>query len=96
LKYFSYLLIGLIIAIQWPLWFGKGGWLKVWDMSRQVEAAKASNGQLALRNGGLDAEVRDLKQGLEAVEERARADLGMIKPNEVFVQLVEKPSAQRK
>jgi cell division protein FtsB len=95
LKTFSYILLGLIVAIQWPLWFGKGGWLKVWDMNRQVEAARASNAQLAQRNGGLDAEVRDLKQGLEAVEERARVDLGMIKPNEVFVQLVEKAPARK-
>jgi cell division protein FtsB len=95
LKTFSYILLGLIVAIQWPLWFGKGGWLKVWDMNRQVEAARSSNAQLAQRNGGLDAEVRDLKQGLEAVEERARVDLGMIKPNEVFVQLVEKAPARK-
>lgn len=96
MKYLSYVLLGLLVAIQWPLWFGKGGWLKVWDMNRQVNVAKAANQQLVLRNAGLDAEVRDLKQGLDAVEERARTDLGMIKPNEVFIQIVEKPAQGRK
>jgi len=96
MKYLSYVLLGLLVAIQWPLWFGKGGWLRVWDMNRQVDVAKAANQQLVLRNAGLDAEVRDLKQGLDAVEERARTDMGMIKPNEVFIQVVEKPSLPRK
>ena len=90
MKYLAYILTGLIIAIQWPLWFGKGGWTKVWDLGRQLETAKESNLQLAQRNAGLDAEVRDLKQGLGAVEERARNDLGMIKPDELFVQIVVK------
>jgi len=96
MKYLSYVLLGLLVAIQWPLWFGKGGWLRVWDMNRQVEVAKAANQELVLRNAALDAEVRDLKQGLDAVEERARTDMGMIKPNEVFIQIVEKPGLIRK
>lgn len=94
MKYLSYVLLGLLVAIQWPLWFGKGGWLRVWDMNRQVNVAKASNQELVLRNAALDAEVRDLKQGLDAVEERARTDMGMIKPNEVFIQIVEKKPAE--
>lgn len=95
MKPLAYVLIGLILAIQWPLWFGKGGWTRVWDLGRQVEAAKESNLQLAQRNAGLDAEVRDLKQGLGAVEERARNDLGMIKPDELFVQIVEKKAIKK-
>ncbi|MDX2219291.1 MAG: cell division protein FtsB [Burkholderiales bacterium] len=95
MKALAYVLTGLILAIQWPLWFGKGGWTRVWDLGRQVEAAKESNQQLAQRNAGLDAEVRDLKQGLGAVEERARNDLGMIKPDELFVQIVEKKAAAK-
>jgi len=83
-------LLGLIVLIQYPQWIGKGGWLRVWDMSRQVEAQKDANRQLAARNNGLDAEVKDLKQGLDAVEERARVELGMIKPNEVFYQIIDK------
>ena len=90
MRYLSYGLIGLIILIQYPLWIGKGGWLRVWDMNRQVEAQKETNRRLAARNDGLDAEVKDLKQGLEAVEERARADLGMIKQDEVFYQIIDK------
>lgn len=90
MKYLSYILLGLIVLIQYPQWIGKGGWLRVWDMSRQVEAQKDANRQLAARNNGLDAEVKDLKQGLEAVEERARVELGMIKPNEVFYQIIDK------
>jgi len=95
-KYLTYLLLGLIVAIQWPLWFGKGGWLKVWDMNHQLNDAKAGNAKLALRNAGLDAEVRDLKQGLDAIEERARTDLGLIKPGEIFIQVVDKPAQGRK
>ena len=90
MKYLSYGLIGLIVLIQYPLWIGKGGWLRVWDMNRQVEAQKETNRKLAARNDGLDAEVKDLKQGLEAVEERARAELGMIKPGEVFYQIIDR------
>ena len=90
MRYLSYILLGLLVLIQYPQWIGKGGWLRVWDMSRQVEAQKDTNRQLVARNDGLDAEVKDLKQGLEAVEERARVELGMIKPNEVFYQIIDK------
>ena len=93
MRYLSYILLGLLVLIQYPQWIGKGGWLRVWDMSRQVEAQKDTNRQLAARNDGLDAEVKDLKQGLEAVEERARVELGMIKPNEVFYQIIDKSKA---
>ncbi|MBL8525363.1 MAG: cell division protein FtsB [Betaproteobacteria bacterium] len=90
MKYLPHTLIALIIAIQYPLWMGKGSWLKVWDFSRQVDAQKAKNIQLAARNAGLDAEVRDLKQGSDAVEERARTEFGMIKSDEVFYQIIDK------
>ena len=93
MRYLSYILLGLLVLIQYPQWIGKGGWLRVWDMSRQVEAQKDTNRQLVARNDGLDAEVKDLKQGLEAVEERARVELGMIKPNEVFYQIIDKSKA---
>jgi cell division protein FtsB len=84
----SLVLAGLILALQYPLWLGKGGWLKVWDMDRQVLAQKARNDALQSRNAGLEAEVADLKQGLDAVEERARYELGLVKPDEVFFQIV--------
>ena len=89
-KYLTYALIGLIAAIQYPLWMGKGSWLRVWEFSTRVEKQKEKNVQLGLRNAGLDAEVRDLKQGIDAVEERARVELGMIKPDEVFYQVIDK------
>jgi len=88
------ILVILLLLLQYPLWLGKGGWLKVWDMNRQVEAQQQANQQTQARNALLDAEVRDLKQGTEAIEERARSELGMIKRDEVFFQILEKPSAE--
>ena len=90
MKYLSYTLIGLILAIQYPLWMGKGSWMRVWEFSTKVDQQKEKNLQLAARNAGLDAEVRDLKQGIDAVEERARVELGMIKQGEVFYQVIDK------
>jgi cell division protein FtsB len=80
----------LIVLLQYPLWLGKGGWLRVWEIDRQVKAQKESNDRLHVRNDALDAEVRDLKQGYEAVEERARYELGMIKQDEIFFHVMEK------
>jgi len=77
----------LILALQYPMWLGKGGWLQVRELGRQAEAAQQANADLKARNAALDAEVRDLKTGLEAIEERARSDLGMVKKDEVFFQL---------
>ncbi len=82
------ILAALILLIQYPLWLGKGGWLRVSGIDRQLAAQQAKNGRLEARNTALEAEVRDLKQGLEAIEERARYELGMIKPDEVFFQVV--------
>jgi cell division protein FtsB len=83
----------LILALQYPMWLGKGGWLQVRELDRQVEAAQQVNAELKIRNAALDAEVRDLKTGLEAIEERARSDLGMVKRDEVFFQLPAEPAA---
>ncbi len=88
MRWISLILVVLILLLQYPLWLGKGGWLKVWDLDRQVEAQKRVNQQTQTRNAVLDAEVRDLKQGTEAVEERARSELGMVKRDEVFFQIV--------
>ena len=76
------------LVLQYPLWLGKGGWLRVWELDRQVSAQKDQNTKLQQRNAGLDAEVRDLKQGFEAVEERARYELGMVRQDEVFFQVL--------
>jgi len=86
----TWILVALIALLQYPLWLGKGGWLRVWDMDRQLAAQRDVNQKLETRNAGLDAEVRDLKTGFEAIEERARYELGMIKPGEVFVQVPQK------
>ena len=81
------LLALLILGLQYPMWLGKGGWLRVRELDRQVSAQQHVNGELASRNAALDADVRDLKQGFEAIEERARSELGMIRHDEVFFQL---------
>lgn len=83
-------LILLIAAIQYPLWLGKGGWLRVRDLNGQVSAQRALNESLVTRNATVEAEVRDLKQGYAAVEERARAELGMIKSDEIFFQIIDR------
>lgn len=88
MRWVSLILLALILLWQYPLWLGKGGWIKVWELDRQIEAQRELNLQTKTRNAVLDAEVRDLKQGTEAIEERARSDLGMIKPGEVFFQVV--------
>jgi cell division protein FtsB len=87
---------GLIVLVQYPLWLGKGGWLKVWDIDRQVSEQKVRNEKLMVRNASLDAEVRDLKQGSEAIEERARYELGMVKQDEVFFQVLTPLAETRK
>ncbi len=85
------LVLSLLIAwLGFALWAGKGGLKEVWELDSQLKAHQQTNRELAARNAELDAEVRDLKQGLEALEERARSELGMIKKNEVFFQLTEK------
>jgi cell division protein FtsB len=88
------ILVVLLLLLQYPLWLGKGSWLKVWDLHRQVEAQQEANQLAQTRNAVLDAEVRDLKQGTAAIEERARSELGMIKRDEVFYQILESPSTQ--
>ena len=88
MKALAAILGALIVLIQYPLWLGKGGWLRAWDMNRQLEVQHVKNQQLERRNAGLAAEVRDLKQGTEAIEERARYELGMIRGDEVFYQIV--------
>ena len=82
-------LAALLLLIQYPLWLGKGGWLRVWDLEGQVDIAQKKNAELKARNDKLNSEVRDLRDGTGAVEERARYELGMIKDGEIFVQILE-------
>jgi cell division protein FtsB len=87
-KILAAILGALIVLIQYPLWIGKGGWLTAWRLENKLETEKSKTAQLGQRNATLAAEVRDLKQGTEAVEERARYELGMIRGDEVFYQIV--------
>ena len=87
-------LAAFVILLQYPLWFGKGGWLRVWSLERQMQEQKDANARVRQRNSALDAEVRDLKQGVEAIEERARYELGMIRQDEIFFQVVAAPPAE--
>ena len=89
MRWVSLILVALILLLQYPLWLGKGSWLKVWEIDRQLEAQKKINMQIQTRNAFTDAEVRDLKQGSEAIEERARSELGMVKRDEIFFQMVD-------
>lgn len=84
------ILLLVLLLLQYPLWLGKGGWLKVWDLHHQVAQQQLLNQKTQARNAVLDAEVRDLKQGTAAIEERARSELGMVKQNEVFYQILDK------
>ena len=83
-----YSMLLLLIAIQYPLWLGKGGWLKVYEMEKQVELQEAKNSLLTLRNAKLAGDVKDLKDGTRAIEERARAEHGLVKEGEFFVQIL--------
>ena len=83
-----YSMLLLLIAIQYPLWLGKGGWLKVYEMEKQLELQQAKNSLLSLRNAKLTGDVKDLKEGSRAIEERARVEHGMLKEGEFFVQIL--------
>ncbi|NOT16521.1 MAG: cell division protein FtsB [Sulfuriferula sp.] len=85
------ILLGLLLLVQYPLWLGKGSWMQVWDTQRQLAQQQQTNAKLTVRNAAMYAEVRDLKQGLGAIEERARNELGMVRKNEVFFQILDVP-----
>jgi cell division protein FtsB len=87
-KILAAILATLLVALQWPLWVGKGSWLRVHELDGQLAQVREANTQAKARNEALEAEVRDLKEGRDAVEERARQELGMIKKDEMFYQLV--------
>lgn len=80
-------LVALLVLVHGALWFGKGGARRVVDLQSQLGAQQIVNEQSRARNDQLAAEVGDLKQGLEMVEEKARFELGMLKPNEILVQV---------
>ena len=87
MRWLALAFVALIAALQYPMWLGKGGWLQVRESDRQLAIQRETNAKLKVRNDALDADVRDLKTGTEAIEERARAELGMIRQDEVFFQV---------
>lgn len=82
-------LVVLFVLLQYKLWFGEGSMMEVWKLDRAIAAQGAENAQLLERNQALTAEVADLKEGVDAIEERARRELGMIKKGETFFQVVD-------
>ncbi|MEI8384668.1 MAG: cell division protein FtsB [Nitrosomonadaceae bacterium] len=89
MKLLAIALVLMIALLQYPLWFGKGSWLRVWEINQQLISQREINKEWTVRNAALDAEVRDLKQGYDAIEEIARSELGMIKQGEIFFQVVD-------
>jgi cell division protein FtsB len=87
-----WLLLVLFVLLQYKLWVGDGSLAEVWDLYRQTALQKQENQRLQERNQALEAEVEDLKQGLDSIEERAREELGMIKDDETFYQIIEDPA----
>jgi cell division protein FtsB len=84
----TFVLILLLAMIQYPLWWGHGGWLRVHELQQQLVVQTQKNADLKLRNERVQGEVADLQNGTAAVEERARYEMGMVKDGEVFVQFV--------
>lgn len=80
-------LLLLLVILQWQLWNGRGSVRDVAQLQTKLADQKEANAKATITNERLASEVNDLKDGLEMVEERARAELGMVKPNEVFVQI---------
>lgn len=87
-------LAAAVILLQYPLWLGEGGWLKVRERAHTIQSQQTLNQRLQMRNAGLLAELGDLKQGRDAIEERARNELGMIAPDEWFIRVVAAHSVQ--
>jgi len=94
MKWVIALLALLLIAVQYRLWVGEGSFAEVVTLQRQVADQQAELEAIKARNEALQAEVDSLKQDLEAVEERARSELGMIRDGEVFFQVIEAPNAE--
>jgi len=81
------ILIGLLLILQGQLWLGRGSLHSVWQLGQQLQVQKMQNAVAQRANEQLVSELRDLREGLEMVEEQARKEIGMVKPNEIFVQI---------
>jgi cell division protein FtsB len=96
LRYAALILLVLLLALEIKLWAGDGGMREVWLLERRLDEQKQENLRLKQRNEALSAEVQDLKTGKAAIEERARSEQGLIKPGEVFYQVVEPQPGDKK
>ncbi len=88
-RYLAIVLAILFILLQYDLWLGEGGITAAWKLEKTIKLQQRQNARLKQRNNALEAEVKDLKSGLQAIEERARSELGMIKEDETFFQVIE-------
>jgi len=89
-RYLAIVLTVLFILLQYDLWIGEGSVTSAWKLDKSIELQQRQNARLSDRNKALDAEVKDLKSGLQAIEERGRSELGMVKEGETFFQVIEK------
>ncbi len=87
MKWIPIVLAGLLVVVQGDLWFGKGNLPNVWSLQKQLDAQRQANDVARDRNARVAAEVSDLKEGLEMVEEKARSELGMVRQDEILVQV---------
>lgn len=88
MRLLSLTLLALFLLIQYPLWFGQGGWFAAWELEKKVAEQRTVNEGIRQRNLAMEAEVEDLRVGTQAVEERARTDLGLLLGEEVYVQIL--------
>ncbi len=89
MRILAVILVLLFLVLQYDLWIGEGSYATVWQLQKKIERQKAENKKLQQRNDSLFAEVKDLKKGDAAIEERARNELGMIKKGETYIQVVD-------
>lgn len=89
------ILLVMILGLQYRLWFGEANLRQVWSLQQQIEQQQIENESLTERNQRLEAEVRNLKQGMAALEERARSEMGMVQEGETFYQLIEPEQSGR-
>ena len=94
MKIIAFVLLILLIWLQYKIWLQDGGLPEVIQLQEEIEEVKTEVEKLQERNASLDAEVKDLKKGLDAIEERARSEMGMIKEGEVYYQVIEPENTQ--
>ena len=90
MKFLTFIFITLMLVLQYPLWFGKGGWLNVISLQKQIDQQLKVNEAIKSENDILLAVVQDLKNGTDVIEGKARFDLGLIKKNETFFLIIDK------